>query len=463
MIKTYRTSYLFLILLGVFHANAFSADITKKIKSYGIDIMQGALIRKKALTSFGGIFIGQALIRMGLTIEDEPIHRKALAIALGSYACAAGMYGMRSVWRNSKAILNHKELRYREITRDLLNQKLCHALSTDDTPGAITYLEQGADINFPCKCEPNHRDHMAIKRKIFDKPEILAIMLKKGLSPNEWFLQAGSAPLHLTRNPEAAQILLDHGADINALDWQNRTPLLRNLEDDDSYDMFIVLYNQPGIKLDKQIPWLHALFYFKNSNDPDTKSINQRLYCTNLLIDKGADISHRLIPYGTPLEECLRHLGSLDKNATVDDIIHKPIDAVMSFEKRESYVRHCDIFLLMHAALKQGNPLPDLLSPTRDESPWSWELIQKRLHDYCSAPSIRNFVYQCMINNAQALELLQQAVAKIHYDTAELGYANLKNSLKNKNQNMATWLLHRQMNGNNRVPTRPFIQQLPQE
>ena len=64
--------------------------------------------------------------------------------------------------------------------------------------------------------------HSAAKRGL---PKIALVLIRKGANVNARRPERLDTPLQFASNAEVARVLIDHGAEIEALDWSGRTPL----------------------------------------------------------------------------------------------------------------------------------------------------------------------------------------------------------------------------------------------
>src|SRR5947209_4042599 len=64
--------------------------------------------------------------------------------------------------------------------------------------------------------------HSAANRGL---PEIALVLIRKGANVNARRPERLDTPLHFASNAEVAGVLIEHGAEIEGLDWSGRTPL----------------------------------------------------------------------------------------------------------------------------------------------------------------------------------------------------------------------------------------------
>ena len=64
--------------------------------------------------------------------------------------------------------------------------------------------------------------HSAAKRGL---PKIALVLIRKGANVNARRPERLDTPLHFASNTEVAGVLIEHGAEVDALDWSGRTPL----------------------------------------------------------------------------------------------------------------------------------------------------------------------------------------------------------------------------------------------
>jgi ankyrin repeat protein len=96
---------------------------------------------------------------------------------------------------------------------------LCYAQSSE---AAELLVSHGGNLHETCqkKCAPLH--FAAWKRNL----KLVEYLINKGINPNIKDSD-GSSALHLTHSPDMADFLINHGADICALDDNGNTPLHR--------------------------------------------------------------------------------------------------------------------------------------------------------------------------------------------------------------------------------------------
>jgi len=108
----------------------------------------------------------------------------------------------------------------RFFNQEKLNRDFALAILERDTESAVDMVDLGADVNFKGALGEAARTNL---------PELAKALLEKGADPNlplqHW---GGIFPLHfaaLRHSPEIAEMLLAHGARINAREVMGRTPL----------------------------------------------------------------------------------------------------------------------------------------------------------------------------------------------------------------------------------------------
>ena len=64
--------------------------------------------------------------------------------------------------------------------------------------------------------------HSAAKRGL---PKIALVLIRRGANVNARRPERLDTPLHFASNADVAGVLIEHGAEVEALDWSGRTPL----------------------------------------------------------------------------------------------------------------------------------------------------------------------------------------------------------------------------------------------
>ncbi len=111
---------------------------------------------------------------------------------------------------------------------------------------------------------------------------VACALLTEGIDPNA-VLEDGLTVLHVTQHPQMAELLIEHGANINARDDFNETPLL-NFAYDANVELVALLLSYNA---DPNIPNKNHYTPLLICLEPDTE-IESRAQITKLLLDNGA-------------------------------------------------------------------------------------------------------------------------------------------------------------------------------
>ena len=169
--------------------------------------------------------------------------------------------------------------------------------------------------------------------------ENIEAQIKNGVDVNKFDEKSGTLPLSwaIVRNDrQIFSLLLDHGADINAVDVDGVPPISMAATCDNMDIAKILIAKKANIHVrDKNelTPLHHAIFaghiaiaelLIDNGADPDDRIRDAALYtslniavCENnkdailLLLSKGADVNARIYNNATPLHTAVR-LGNVD-------------------------------------------------------------------------------------------------------------------------------------------------------